>query len=130
MCVNPCLPFVSIDTYRRAINFFQKDENIKTLTSIKESGNIFFDANFKIINGIPEAIRTTGENKVYEMAHVFHIFDKKYFMDNGKFWDYTKNNPAFFSVDKKECIDVDDPLDFVIASALYEKFGTKLEINL
>jgi CMP-N-acetylneuraminic acid synthetase len=128
-CANPCLPFIKVGTYEKAIDYFMSDDKLKTLTSVKSSSNTFFDNDFRLINDKTDVIRSTSEYKVYEIAHAFHIFDKEYFMENGKFWDYTPGNPGFFEIDRNESIDVDEPLDFIMAEKLYEQFGPNLDLN-
>ena len=129
MCMNPCLPFTQPSTYKNAIKYFLKNDNIKTLTSVKSSENLFFCGN-KIINAPSDGLVRTVENtKMYEMAHAFHIFDKEYFMNTGNFWDYTKNNPGLFEISQIESIDIDEPLDFIIAEKLYKSFGNKIDIS-
>ena len=129
LCMNPCLPFVQPSTYIKAIQYFLKNDHIKTLTSVKSSENLFFYDN-KIINAPKDGlIRTVQNMEIYEMAHAFHIFDKNYFMENGSFWDYSENNPAFFEINKIEAIDVDEPLDFIIAEKLYAEYGNTINLS-
>jgi len=129
LCMNPCLPFMQADTYRKAIKYFIEHPHLKTLTSVKSSENLFFCRD-KIINAPADgSVRTVENTKLYEMAHAFHIFDKEYFMENGSFWDYTENNPSFFNISKIEAIDIDEPLDFVIAEKLYETFGNTIDLS-
>jgi len=129
MCMNPCLPFTQPSTYRKAIQHFLANDNLKTLTSVKSSENLFFCDN-KIINAPKDgSVRTVQNTKVYEMAHAFHIFDKEYFMSTGNFWDYSENNPGFFEISQIESIDIDEPLDFIIAEKLYQSFGNTINIS-
>jgi len=123
LCMNPCLPFTKMSTYLKAIEYFKNNTELKTMTSVKSSQNIFFNSDLQLINQLENtAIRTQDNKKVYEMAHVFHIFDKKFYLNNGYFWDYDKNDPYLYEVPKEETIDVDDPLDFIIAEKLYMEF--------
>jgi len=129
LCMNPCLPFTKPSTYRNAIQYFLDNSHLKTLTSVKSSENLFFYGN-KIMNApLDGSVRTVENTKIYEMAHAFHIFDKEYFMKTGNFWDYTENNPGLFEISKIESIDIDEPLDFIIAEKLYKSFGNKIDIS-
>ena len=122
MWINPCSPFVKISTYKDAISHFMNND-VLTMTSVKASNNMFIDKSFSPININGDQVRSVQNDKIYEMSHLFHFFDKNYFLKNGSFWDYTDNNPKFYEVSKEESFDVDDPLDFVVAEALYEKYG-------
>ena len=129
LCMNPCLPFIKADAYRKAINYFLEYPYLKTLTSVKSSENLFFYRD-RIINAPTDgSVRTVENVKLYEMAHAFHIFDKDYFMKNGSFWDYTEYNPSFFEIDGIESIDIDEPLDFILAEKLYETYGKDIDIS-
>ena len=47
--MNPCLPFVKKKTYQSAIDHFKSDDSIRTLTSVIEFKDIFFDESNQII---------------------------------------------------------------------------------
>lgn len=123
MWMNPCSPFVDIATYNTAIKFFQDNKDIMTMTSVKSSENVFMDDKFSTINIEGKEIRSVKNKKVYEMSHLFHFFDKEYFLRTASFWDYEKGNPYFYEVPREQSFDVDDPIDFVVAEALYDKYG-------
>lgn len=119
MSANACLPFVKTETYENAIKFFVESD-CRTLTAVKKSGNIFFDKNKKPINLSNSRNATTqGNAEVYEMAHIFHIFDKHQFIRDGYFWDYSYGNPEFYEVSHRECFDVDTMEEFDICEKLY-----------
>lgn len=128
-CMNPCLPFIKVETYISAIKCVIGNDEIKTLTSVKSSENLFFYKN-KIVNAPTGGmIRTVKNEKMYEMAHAFHIFDKDFFVKNNFFWDYSDNNPYLFEIDRLESFDIDEPVDFIVAEALYEKFDKELDLS-
>ena len=118
MSINACCPFFKEEKIEEALNIFV-DSNMKTMTTVRESKNIFFDEHFKPINQNGVVIASVGNSPLYEMAHVFHVFDKDFFIENGYFWDYSNNNPGFFKVSKEESLDIDEPIDFQICESLY-----------
>lgn len=121
--INACCPFVKVKTYNKAIEEFKNSFlNPKTMTSIIKRNNIFFDKFLCSINGDIGNVSTQNIDSVYEMAHVFHVFDKNYFVKNGTFWDYSPFNPALFIVeDRIEAMDIDDNLDLMTCQCLAEK---------
>lgn len=126
MSINACFPFTKKETYENIINEFIKHEEWKTLTSVKKKNNLFFDSEFKLINP-SNSIRTQDNLPVYEMAHVFHIFDRVQFLETGSFWDYSENNPAFYVMKEDEqLLDIDNEREFNICEELY-KSGIFLE---
>ena len=123
MPVNACFPFVRAETYIEAAEYF-KASDFKTMTSVKSSKNIFYDKLFNMVNGTSGPINTQRKESVYEMAHVFHVFDVKSFMETGEFWDNEPLNPGFYTMDNPvENIDIDEPLDFIMAQQLYNFCG-------
>lgn len=122
MSINPCMPFVKVDTFLDIVNYFFSNTQIKTLTSVRKRDNIFFDKEFKPLNVSSDIIVTQNNPPIYEMAHVFHIFDRDYFIKNGTFWDYSVNNPAYFVIgDPLELLDIDEEIEFIMISSLYDR---------
>lgn len=120
LSMNACFPFSSTQTIDEAIAFFITNKS-KTLTSVKKTTNIFFDKNLKPINLIhPYNVSSQWNDPVFEMAHMFHIFDKDVFMSTGIFWDYSPNNPDFFEIDNRESYDIDELFQFEMGEALYK----------
>jgi len=120
LAMNPCFPFVRPETIESAAKFFVEHPECRTMTSVTRSNNVFFDDSGKPINLLHADNASTRWNKyIYEMAHVFHIFDRKQLMQTGSIWDYTPENPRLYEVDPAECFDVDDPPDFDLCERLY-----------
>lgn len=118
---NPCLPSSKIDTYQNAISFFDRSTNSKTLTSVIKMNDIFFDENSKCFTlNDNNHISSKTTKPIYKMAHMFHFFNKKSFLETGKFWDYSLHNPDFLEVDKYDCFDIDDEEDFTFCEKLYK----------
>lgn len=119
MILNPCHPFTTVDLYKNAIEYFFTN-NLTSLTSVSEKNNIYFNDRFEAINlSNKKEVSTQNQKNIYEMAHVFHIFNKNNFIQNGILWNFTKGDPSCFVVNKKEALDIDDELDFLISELLY-----------
>ena len=131
MWINPCAPFVLPGTYKNAIDYFVNNNDIKTMTSVKKIDNMFLDENKLPLNfQAGSAVRTQMNKSIYEWSHLFHFFDKEYFLNNGLFWDYSENNPSYYEVSSIESFDVDEPIDFAVAESLYEKYELRLGENI
>lgn len=121
LIMNPCLPFTRVQTYNRAISHFQKHSEIQTLTSVLPYQDIFFDENHKVIT-LPNVdhVSSVTAKTIYKMAHIFHIIDRSVFFASGRFWTYKSNDPAFLSVGRQECLDIDDEDDFEFCASIYK----------
>ncbi len=120
LIMNPCLPFSRISTYSDAIQYFQQNPDIKTLTSVVTEHNIFFNHNDEALNLMdPKRVSTKLVHPIKRMAHIFHIINRDSLLDLNTIWTYQKNDPGFFEVSKGESFDIDDIDDFRICEALY-----------
>ena len=120
MMINPCCPFVEFYTYKNAIKEMF-DNNYVTLTTVKKKNNIFFDSDLRPINAPIREVSTLHNKPIYEMSHLFHIFDKEFFLNNGYFWDYGDNHPFLYEVDVEESLDIDIMIDFNICELIWKK---------
>lgn len=118
MCLNPCLPFMPVETYQAAISHFLSSPS-RTMTSVRAKNNLFFDSEGKILNFTGNMVSTQKQKPIYEMAHAFHMFDKEFFMTTGTFWDYSPGHPELYIVEASESLDVDEPWEFKVCEALY-----------
>ena len=119
MSLNPCAPMVAVNTLFDALSAFDNG-NMRTMTSVTTEDNIFFDEN-GVLNAESYDVSTQGNRPIYRMAHLFHIFDKEFFIQNGYFWDYSHNNPSLYVVRTSESADIDYLEDFQYCEWLYEK---------
>jgi CMP-N-acetylneuraminic acid synthetase len=120
MIFNPCHVFTDVQLYMNAIEYFFSN-NLISLTSVLENKNIYFNESFSAINlSLDKQISTQNQKNIYSMAHVFHIFNKNKFIQDGVLWDFKENDPCFMLVDKKSALDIDDELDFLISELLYK----------
>jgi len=119
LIMNPCHPFVDVSTYDQALEKFIEGD-CRTMTSVVCKHNIFFDYEHRVLNSSSDKeIQTHKQFPVYEMAHVFHIIDKQRFLNEGKMWEYGKDDPALFIVNKRTAMDVDDENDFNVCQQLF-----------
>lgn len=118
--VNACIPFLKISTINNFISFCLEKPNRPAFSVIKKK-NFFLDRKKKPINFklSEKTINTKKTKEVYEFAHSLYYFDKKFFLKNGKYWNY--NNLRYFEInDKYEQIDIDDKEDFEFAENLWK----------
>ena len=127
MSLNACQPFWSPLTIQSAVEYFQNNVDVKTLTSARKSTNIFFDSKQIPINLVDRFnVSTKWNDPIFEMAHMFHIFDKSVYLETGNFWDYSDNNPKLFEVPRIESFDVDNQSDFDFCLNMYK---SSIEVN-
>ena len=66
-----------------------------------------------------KTINTKAVEPVYEFAHALYFFNKEYFFENGRYWDWKE--VEFIEIqDKVELIDIDTEEDFKIAEDIYK----------
>lgn len=120
MILNPCLPFVKVSTYEKAIDVFQSNFDIKSLTSVIKYKDVFFDKNGKVFT-LPNInhISTTTAEPIFKMAHAFHIVNKDDFISKGQFWDYSSLNPEYIEISHYESFDIDTEEDFEFCAKIY-----------
>ena len=121
MCINPCCPFVDRLTYEIAMEKMLSEKCI-TLTTVKKLNTVCFDSQFKPVNAALQ-VSTLNNDPIYEMSHLFHIFDKKFFLENGYFWDYSKKHPFLFEVTDDQSLDIDYIMDFNVCEIIWGMRG-------
>lgn len=125
---NPCLPFVTVDTVRRAVDYFQ-ETNFRTYTSVIKTGDWVFDSDGNpVTNTDPNNLTTNKNVQFYKAAHAFHIVNKEFFCTQGYHWTFTKDDPHMIHIAEEEAIDVDTPIEFEVAEALYLKRSEKAPV--
>ena len=67
-------------------------------------------------------LRTEKSSPVYEVAHAFHVFNKKYLFQTNSYWSNIKNDPYLYVISDIEALDVDNEEDFIISEAVYKQF--------
>ena len=63
-------------------------------------------------------------------THNFHIFNRKFFIKNKKYWSNKKNDPYLFNVNFLESLDIDTEEEFSAIETIYKslKLANLLEI--
>lgn len=124
MWVNGCFPYLQTETISCAGAFFKETDSVKGLHCIKKRSNWFWLNNKPLNIKSKSHSRTQDSLPIYESVHCFHIFNRKYLLDNCAYWDFTEDNPYLYEVeDGVEFLDIDTELDFEICNALYKKYG-------
>jgi CMP-N-acetylneuraminic acid synthetase len=117
--LNPCLPFLSVETIRKAFDYFQATDH-PSYTSVIKTGDWVFDAGGNpVTNTDPRNLTTNKNVQFYKAAHAFHIVNKQFFTTHGIHWHFTRNDPHMIEIPEDECIDVDTPLEFEFAEFAY-----------
>jgi len=115
--VNACAPLLNHETLSDALQKFI-DQNLTSLTSVLEKKTWYFDEKLKPIND-NSACNTKVLSSFFECTHNFHIFNKKYFIKNKKYWNNQKNDPYLYSVNLLESLDIDTEEEFNQVEKIY-----------
>jgi CMP-N,N'-diacetyllegionaminic acid synthase len=117
--LNPCLPFVTVETIRKAFDYFQATDHA-SYTSVVKTGDWVFDSDGNpVTNTDPQNLTTNKNVQFYKAAHAFHIVSKKFFATQGYHWTFTRNDPHMIEIPEQEHIDVDTPIEFDFAEFMY-----------
>lgn len=116
MFLNPCLAFLSIKTIVDALKSFE-NSNWNYATSVKKFHSwIFYKG--EALNPIDyRSLNTKNIEGVYEMAHCFHIFNRKRFLEDGLM---LHEGHGLIAVPEEETIDVDTKEDYLYAKWRWE----------
>jgi CMP-N-acetylneuraminic acid synthetase len=119
--LNPCLPFVSVDTVRKAFDYFQSSSH-PSYTSVVKTGDWVFDSDGNPVTNTDRQNLTTNKNvQFYKAAHAFHIINRNFFATHGYHWEFTRNDPHLIEIPDHEYVDVDTEVEFSFAEFLYER---------
>jgi len=116
--INPCMPFLKMDTVLNALDTFLNIEN-SSLTSVKKMQGWFFDMEGKPLTNKENNIATQDSDYLYEAAHAFHIYERRYLLEKGAYWGDSPNNPYLFEIPDDENIDIDTEPEFKYAEMIY-----------
>jgi len=53
------------------------------------------------------------------VAHAFHIYERRFFLEKTAYWGNSPNNPSLFEISEDESIDIDTELEFKYAEMIY-----------
>ena len=118
---NPCLPFISVETIKKAFDYFQKT-NFKSYTAVIKTGDWIFDNSGKpLTNNDPKNATTNKNMTFYKACHAFHIVNKNRFKKEKVLWEFEIDDPHLFEISEKEAIDIDTIQEFNLAELLYKR---------
>lgn len=115
--VNACAPLLNYKTLSEALQKYN-ELKLTSLTTVLEKKTWYFDDTFKPIND-NSACNTKVLSPFFECTHNFHIFKKKYFIENKKYWGNQKNDPYLFNVNLLESLDIDTEEEFMQVEKIY-----------
>lgn len=119
LIVNPCLPFLKVET----IEAFLKQcirHHLQPAFSVIKKNNFFFGIERRPLNFrlSMKTINTKAAKPVYEFAHALYFFNKDYFFSHGRYWDWKKVCLVELK-NKFEALDIDTEEDFLIAEKVW-----------
>ena len=116
---NPCLPCVTVDTIRKAFDYFQSTD-FPSYTAVVPTGDWVFDGEGNPLTNTDAGNATTNKNRTfYKATHAFHIIDKRAYGERGLLWTLTRNDPHLVGMPEDEAVDVDTELEFTVAEAAW-----------
>ena len=116
--INPCTPFLKMSTVKRALDEFLEIDN-NSLTSAKKVFGWIYDSKGNPITNKENNIATQDSDYLFEVAHAFHIYERKNMLDNGELWTNQKGDPHLFEIPYIESNDIDTENDFVKVESLF-----------
>ena len=122
--MNACFPFLNPKTVIDATNFFIKNEDLVSLTCVKEKLNWFWDFKTREPLTIERAAegRTEKSLPIYESVHCFHIHNVKDLIQKNRYWDFKPNDPYLYKLeDSLEFLDIDTQTEFDICESVYNR---------
>jgi CMP-N-acetylneuraminic acid synthetase len=128
--VSACLPLLKIETIE---NFYKEYLSVDKngMSAVMKKKTYYWDENKKLITKKFEKsgnMNTKVVETTYEAANCLYAGKMKLIGDGIWMGDFTKNEIELFSIDEKECFDIDYNWQFEIGEVLYEKFKNRGEI--
>lgn len=115
--INACAPLLNHETLSEALQKYN-ELKLTSLTTVLEKKTWYFDDTHKPIND-NSACNTKVLSAFFECTHNFHIFKKKYFTENKKYWGNKENDPYLFNVNLLESLDIDTEEEFMQVEKIY-----------
>ena len=124
LIVNGCLPLLGESIIQRFLNIVI-EKGLPPSAAIIKRHNYFFGQHKEPIN-FPAGLKnlnTKTVRPIFEFANALYFFSRDYFLENERYWDWSKVNLIEFD-DGLEFIDVDTEEDFVLAEAVWKELNT------
>lgn len=112
-------PLLSAETVQEAIDFFLKNYPIyDSLFSVTRLQTRLWDGLARAVNHNPNILlRTQDLPPIYEENSCLYIFTKQILKERH---NRIGNRPYLFEIDRKEAIDIDEEIDFLIAELAHK----------
>jgi CMP-N-acetylneuraminic acid synthetase len=112
-------PLLSSDTIEEGITFFLKNYPIyDSLFSVTRLQTRLWDELARAVNHNPNILlRTQDLPPIYEENSCLYLFTKQILKEKH---NRIGNRPYLFEIDRKEAIDIDEEIDFLIAELAYK----------
>lgn len=124
---NPCLPFLSVDTINRFVDSYT-DSPHDGLFGAMEKKQYYWNKEGDMITPWPEGVTIMNTKIVeptLEAAHALYAGRLDLIGEAKWMGDFTKNNPALFSMEEFECLDIDYEWQFEIYTHYWKKHYDK-----
>ena len=91
LIINGCLPFLRPETIKIFLQKVMKND-LASSSAIIQRNNYFFDYGKHPINFQTKlkTLNTKTVKPIYEFANALYFFNRKYFLKNGRYWDWKK----------------------------------------
>lgn len=119
LIVNACLPFLKAATIRAFLNECMAGQ-LQPAFAVIRRRNHFITTDHRPLN-FPADMKTINSKTVepvFEFAHALYFFDKAYFFEHGRYWDW-RTVRLLEAGDRFEMLDIDTEEDFAFAEALW-----------
>ncbi len=120
LCVNACIPFLKVETIRKFIENAKENGYKPAMAVIRRHNYFYFNdgtpANF---SASIKTLNTKAVTPMIEMAQALFFFNRKYFFEHGRYWDW-QSVRLIELPDKSELLDVDTEDDFMIVENIWK----------
>jgi CMP-N-acetylneuraminic acid synthetase len=118
--INPCLPLLEVDTIRAFLDDCVAHGCRPAFPVVRRSTHFLrvdgsavnFDATAKTLN-------TKTVEPIYEMAHAFYFFNRQFFLENGRYWNWDDVRIVELE-DTGQLLDIDEERDFSAAERVWK----------
>ena len=120
LIVNGCLPFLQTATIAAFLDECRRGE-LQPAFAVTRRRNHFMSLDRRPLN-FPldmKTINTKTVEPVLEFAHALYFFDKTYFFEHGRYWDW-QTVRLLEAGSPHELVDIDSEDDFAFAEALWK----------
>jgi CMP-N-acetylneuraminic acid synthetase len=120
LIVNGCLPFLRTETIGRFLDECRRGD-LAPAFAVNRRRNHFMSLDQRPLN-FPADMKTINSKTVepvLEFAHALYFFDKTYFFEHGRYWDWGTVR-LLEAGDPWEMLDIDTEQDFAFAEAAWK----------